>query len=345
MSCDLQCPQHIYNKYAPNNSPQCGTDNPYLCYGGIPIGGCNSDPNFWTQNRGCGNCCNMNLGPAPLPTPAPAPTPTGPSLKQCIDHMSCTTDPAKIISNLTGQEGSNNANNYGCTLADVSNNRPPAHLDNFGGGDLPDSRPCEMQDYCQSVANSEWPSYPIGTVFLDYIKTDDGTLKNVCENVSQDWNSDWWDLWKQAKSSLGCNIDNFPEECKTQTYSAMPRCAFTDNNPNSDYEGMEGSVGVCAWDPTVPADPNNPYMPHFNPKTTCTPFIGNCNCPTADDELATQCINKYPQIACNCDPTCDDPTNRPNPIPIQKNGNQQNIYTQEKVNIKLKNQYSPDIVF
>jgi hypothetical protein len=46
MSCDLQCTQDIYNKYAPNNTPQCGTDNPYLCYGGIPIGGRNSDPNF-----------------------------------------------------------------------------------------------------------------------------------------------------------------------------------------------------------------------------------------------------------------------------------------------------------
>ena len=313
MSCDLQCPQHIYNKYAPNNNPQCGTDNPYLCYGGIPVGGCNSDPNFWTQNRGCSNCCNMNLGPAPKPAPKPTPKPTpkpivrfGPSLKTCIDHLGCTTDPAKIISNATGREGKNSANDYGCTLNDVKNGEPPAHLDSFGGGDLPGSRICEMQDYCQSVANSQWPGYKIGTVFNDYIVDRDGELVNVCNKVSQDWSPYWWEIWAETKGKLGCNIDPFPDECRQYTYRGMPRCMFTDTNPNLDFEGMDGAVGFCGWNPNIPDNPDYPDNPRLNPNAECMPFIGNCECPDVDDELTTQCKQKYPQIRCDCNPLCKD---------------------------------------
>ena len=164
-----------------------------------------------------------------------------------------------------------------------------------------------MQDYCQTVVNSDWPTYKMGTIFNDYFNNSTGELKSGCKMVSKEWDPIWWDVYYDTKGDFGCNIDPFPQECTQNTYRSMPRCIFTDANPNLDYEGMDGNIGFCGWDPNAPGDPDNPGKPaKYYPNADCMPFIGNCDCPDVDDELTTQCKQKYPQIGCECNPLCKD---------------------------------------
>ena len=71
-TCERKCPDKVCEL------EQCDKHDPFVCFEGDAIGGCNKHPEFWLESNACTKCCDLNTCPPPPP----------PTCEQkCPDHV------------------------------------------------------------------------------------------------------------------------------------------------------------------------------------------------------------------------------------------------------------------
>ena len=174
-------------------------------------------------------CCD----PRPGPRPGPRPNPT---LKECVDALSCETDP--MVSH---------PSNYTCDLQTMTNGT------------------CRMNEHCQSIVNNNWPIGDIGSGYYNEY-TDDDPPEKICPKVSNVWDNDWWDHWTSAYNDYAITFrgEEIPAQyCKDASpngWWSNPRCKIQ-------HGDFSGSIGSCTY---------NPYNDPYAHNGECLPIINNC---------------------------------------------------------------------
>ncbi len=214
----------------PTPAPSC-TERCYphisVCTGGKPC----------PETGCCDDVPKPTPGPKPRPGPRPGPRPD-PTLKECVDVLSCDTDPFTA-----------NPNNYICDLESVNDGT------------------CNMNQHCQSIVNNMWPVNPIGVGYYpEFSPVDDHP---VCPKVSNVWTDNYWDLFYRTynnKAKVEYDEEIPSEYCQKASPNGWwqnPRCQIQ-------HGDFSGSIGACSFDAfNDPRGENSKCLPVINSCATC----------------------------------------------------------------------------